>query len=91
MEGNLETRISRALENEFKPAALEVRNTTANHVAHRKPEDGKVLETHFYVRVKSSAFNGMVNRHRLVYKALEFAFEKGLHAIEMDCDSDVQE
>lgn len=61
MEGNLETRISRALENEFKPAALEVRNTTANHVAHRKPEDGKVLETHFYVRVKSSAFNGMVS------------------------------
>ncbi|UTX44314.1 BolA-like protein [Encephalitozoon hellem] len=93
MKGGLESRMFDALKKEFCPASMEVRNTSYDHIGHREVGMGG-LETHFRVKIKSAMFNGMVslsNRHRLVHKTLEFAFQEGLHAIEIDCDSDSQE
>lgn len=94
----LETRILSALETEFDPAALEVENTSVEHASHREVQDMGV-ETHFSIGIKSKVFNRMVSRtfvnlkslldrHRLVYDSLGFAFDGGLHAIQIDCDSD---
>ncbi|AFN84018.1 BolA-like protein [Encephalitozoon romaleae SJ-2008] len=93
MKGGLEAKMFNALKNEFCPTRLEVKNTSCDHTGHRIIEQEEGLETHFHVRVRSAMFNGMkfTDRHRLVYKTLEFAFSLGLHAIEIDCDSDSQE
>lgn len=61
MEGNLEARMFNALEDEFCPTNLEVKNTSYDHTGHRKIEQDEGLETHFHVRVKSAMFNGMVS------------------------------
>ncbi|CCI73994.1 ECU11_0505 [Encephalitozoon cuniculi GB-M1] len=61
MEGSLEARISDVLRNKFHPSDLDVKNTTRDHMMHGNAGYGVNLETHFYVRIKSAAFNGMVS------------------------------
>ena len=64
MEGSLETRISDVLRSTFAPAALEVANTTREHLGHREMAGSSRSETHFRISMRSSAFNGMVSANR---------------------------
>ena len=46
----------------------------------------KILETHFYIKIKSSYFNNKskLSMHKIVYDILKEEFSKGLHAVELD-------
>jgi len=75
--------MSRTLAEKFAPQALEVTDESARHHGHAgaRPEG----ETHYAVRIVSSAFEGVsrVERQRLVYAALESEFRAGLHALSL--------
>ncbi len=69
----------------LQPTALEVIDESASHAGH----SGAGTEgygTHFRVRVGSPLFEGRsrVARHRLVYDALHFFIEQGVHAIAIE-------
>ena len=71
----------------FAPNTLEIADESARHAGHagaRRP-DGGVGETHFSVRIVSSAFEGLsrVERQRRVYAALDTEFKAGLHALSL--------
>jgi len=61
----------------FSPSQCEVINESPMH---NVPPG---TEKHFKVIIVSNEFNGLslIKRHRLVYKALEEAFQEGLHAL----------
>ncbi|CAI5509735.1 unnamed protein product [Closterium sp. Naga37s-1] len=73
-------KISKAL----TPTALEVEDVSHQHAGHSGNPSGKG-ETHFNVRVVSSAFEGVptIRRHRLIYGLLEEEFKQGLHALSL--------
>lgn len=76
-------RISETLTKAFAPQALEVIDESARHHGHAgaRPEG----ETHYAVRIVSSAFEGVtrVERQRQVYAALDREFRAGLHALSL--------
>ncbi|KAF5140612.1 hypothetical protein AAJ76_1260004249 [Vairimorpha ceranae] len=92
MSLNLQKEISEAIKNYFGFCTLKVENLSYLHVGHKSMKDVNSLETHFKIKIKSKKFNGQseVERHRMIYKIIDFAFKKGLHAIEMDCESDLE-
>lgn len=70
-------RIEDKLAAELAPSVLEVVNESAMHNVPRGSE------THFKVTVVSAAFQGksLVERHRLVYQALDAELRGGVHAL----------
>ena len=64
---------------------LEVLDESAAHAGHVGANDSGV-GTHFRVRIKSSVFAGKsrVQRHRLVYDALQEFIDAGLHALAIE-------
>lgn len=75
------TQLERRLRERFTPSALQVRDESAAHAGHM--EAGATQGTHFRVAISSAAFQGLnrVQRHRLVYDALDDFFAAGLHAL----------
>lgn len=67
-----------ALEQQLHPQFLEIVDDGAKHIGHAHEGSG-----HFTVRITATAFAGKtrVQRHRLVYEALEPLLHNGIHAL----------
>jgi len=76
--------IRERLENALSPLQIRILDKSAHHAGHIGAPDGG--ESHFYLEIVSRQFEGLsrVARHRLIYKALENAFDEGLHALQID-------
>jgi BolA protein len=74
-------RITQKLQIALSPVALEVIDESANHAGHAGAREGG--ETHFRVRIVSSAFDGLtrVERQRRVYAALAEELRERVHAL----------
>jgi BolA protein len=81
MNRSIEESIRAKLTVRLAPALIEVADESALHAGHAGARPGG--ETHFRVRIVSSAFSGLtrVARQRLVYEALSEEFARGVHAL----------
>jgi len=79
--GALEARLRERL----APTRLEVIDESADHAGHAG-SNGTGFGTHFRVRIASPHFDGRsrVQRHRLVYDALQDFIDGGLHALAIE-------
>ncbi|MEM9573278.1 MAG: BolA family protein [Pseudomonadota bacterium] len=80
-------RIHSSLTKTFAPSVLEVVDDSHKHAGHAGASpDG---ETHYTVRIVSSAFEGLsrVAMQRAVMDALKDEFETGLHALSIKASS----
>ncbi len=68
----------------FSPSLLEVRDDSEAHRGHGGWREGG--ETHFEVRIRAAAFNGLsrVARQRAVYAALKDEMKEQIHALGLD-------
>lgn len=82
-EGPVARRMRAALQAEFAPVALEIRDDSERHRGHGGWREGG--ETHFHVRLVSAAFDGLsrVERQRRVHKALKAELEDRVHALSL--------
>ena len=73
------------LANQLKPAHLEVIDESADHAGHAGA-NGLGLGTHFRVRIGDPSFNQLtrINRHRLVYDAVQDLMNQGIHALAVE-------
>ncbi len=71
--------IRAALERAFEPASLEVRDDSARHAGHAGARSGG----HYQVALVAAAFAGRtaLERHRMVFHALEPLMGRGIHAL----------
>ena len=78
---NLEQRLRDVL----APTDLQVHDESAQHAGH-VGANGTGFGTHFRVRIASPLFAGKtrVQRHRLVYDALQDFVDQGLHALAIE-------
>ena len=71
----------------FAPVALEIEDQSTRHAGHAGATraDGSRGETHFHVRLVSSAFEGLtrVERQRRVYAALKDELAGPVHALSL--------
>jgi BolA protein len=74
-----------ALREALAPTRLEVIDESAAHAGH-SGANGLGRGTHFRVRIASPRFEGRtrVAKHRLVYDALRFFIDQGVHAIAIE-------
>jgi BolA family transcriptional regulator, general stress-responsive regulator len=74
-----------ALREALAPTRLEVIDESAAHAGH-SGANGLGRGTHFLVRIASPRFEGRtrVAKHRLVYDALRFFIDQGVHAIAVE-------
>ena len=74
-----------ALRAALQPTTLEVIDESAAHAGH-SGANGLGRGTHFRVRIATPLFEGRtrVARHRLVYDALRFFIDQGVHAIAVE-------
>jgi len=83
-------RIEKTLKGAFAPRTLEVIDESARHAGHAgaSPEG----ETHFKVRMKAAAFNGLsrLSRQRAVLDLMKDEFACGLHALSLELTSDTE-
>jgi BolA protein len=81
MSGRVENAIREKVQASFAPAELDIEDESAKHAGHAGARPGG--ETHFRVRIVSSAFEGLsrVARQRLVYARLADEFAAGVHAL----------
>ncbi|RYF76204.1 MAG: BolA family transcriptional regulator [Comamonadaceae bacterium] len=79
--GDLEAALRAAL----APTRLEVIDESAQHAGHAGA-GAEGYGTHFRVRIAAPSFEGRsrVARHRLVYDALRFFIDGGVHAIAIE-------
>lgn len=76
----------------FAPDRLEIINESHLHAGHHhgddRPYDG-TGETHFRIRIVSSAFSGKtrLERHRAVNAALDEVLKDGLHALAVEASA----
>ena len=77
-------RMTKMLEARFTPGSVTVVDDSARHAGHAGAAPGG--ETHYRVRIVSSAFAGLsrLARQRLVNELLRQEFETGLHALSLD-------
>ena len=70
----------------LRPSQLEILDDSASHAGHGGSKGLRDSETHFRVAIVSDAFEGLplVQRHRLVYAALQTELAQGLHALSID-------
>lgn len=68
------------LEQSFQPTHLDIEDDSAAHAGHAGAKDGK---GHFNVVIISTEFIGksLIQRHRMVYKALTNLMETDIHAL----------
>jgi len=80
-------RIHHSLSKSFAPSVLEVIDDSHKHAGHAgaQPEG----ETHYTVRIVSSAFEGFsrVAMQRAIMDALKDEFDAGLHALSIKASS----
>ena len=71
--------IRAALERSLAPDSLDIRDDSARHAGHAGARSGG----HYQVTVVSAAFAGCtpLQRHRMVYQALEPLMGRGIHAL----------
>ncbi|KAG9092020.1 hypothetical protein FS749_016067 [Ceratobasidium sp. UAMH 11750] len=71
----------------LQPTTLEIQNDSWQHRHHSAMREtgGGNGETHFTVRIVSTAFTGKstMQRHRMIYGALSEEFAQGLHALSL--------
>ena len=79
------TAIELRLQERLTPSALQVLDESADHAGHGGA-NGTGFGTHFRVRIASPRFEGLsrVQRHRLVYDALQDFLDQGLHALAIE-------
>ena len=77
--------IARRLTERLRPTALEVIDESAQHAGHAGASPSG-RGSHIRVRVASPMFEGIsrVQRHRLVYDALQDFIDQGLHALAIE-------
>ena len=73
--------IRRRLEDAFAPTELEVLDEGYKHASH-----GNAGKGHFHVRIVSAAFAGKLplQRHRMIYAAMEGLMDNGIHALSIE-------
>ena len=78
-------RITQRLTERLRPTALEVIDESALHAGHAGASPTG-SGSHIRVRVASPLFEGIgrVQRHRLVYDALQDFIDQGLHALAIE-------
>lgn len=86
----LEEKMKQSLIKALETENIYFENFSFMHVGHATLIDNKSNETHFKVSIKSKKFNGLnrIQRQKLVYKVVNYAFLQGLHALELSCESD---
>jgi BolA protein len=79
--GPVGQRIFRKLEEELRPAALDVVDESHHHAGHAGARDGG--ESHFRVRIVAEVFRGKsrVEQHRMVNAALDHELKAQVHAL----------
>lgn len=79
----MEDRIRKTLQT-LSPAELEVIDDSEKHRGHGGWREGG--DTHFTVRIRATAFNGLsrVECHRRINAMLADEFARGLHALAID-------
>ena len=77
--------IEAVLRDKLQPTQLEVIDESWQHAGHAGA-NGTGAGTHFRVRIASPRFNNVsrVQRHRLVYDALQEFIDRGAHAIAIE-------
>ena len=77
--------IEARLRERLAPTALQVLDESADHAGH-VGANGTGFGTHFRVRIAAPQFEGRtrVQRHRLVYDALQDFIDGGLHALAIE-------
>ncbi len=78
-------RIKSQLIKKLSPITLKIRDDSDLHAGHGNVKETD-KETHFHIKIVSSAFKekSKLVRHKLVYDILKEEFSKGLHALELD-------
>ena len=73
------------LQQRLQPSALEVVDESADHAGH-VGANASGSGSHFRVRIASPMFAGKtrVQRHRLVYDAVQDFMDQGLHALAIE-------
>ena len=81
----LSEQIHARLTERLQPSELRVVDESAQHAGHMGANDSGV-GTHMRVRIASPLFAGIsrVQRHRLVYDALQDFIDQGLHALAIE-------
>jgi BolA family transcriptional regulator, general stress-responsive regulator len=79
------------LRERLQPTSLEVIDESLQHAGHAGA-NGSGFGTHFRVRITSQLFTGKsrVQRHRLVYDALQDFIDQGLHALAIEAEASTQ-
>jgi stress-induced morphogen len=77
--------IKNCLTEKFQPTRLTIVDESYKHRGHEPMRGKNAEETHFYIEIVSSVFQGkkMLERHRMVNEALAKEFEQGLHALSL--------
>ena len=77
--------LEQRLQQILAPSELQVLDESAEHAGH-VGSNGSNFGTHFRVRIASPMFAGRtrVQRHRLVYDALQDFMDQGLHALAIE-------
>jgi BolA family transcriptional regulator, general stress-responsive regulator len=80
------TGIRERLEKALRPTRLEVIDESHKHKGHAGARDGK---GHFRVLIVADAFRGRgrVERHRLVYSALDDLLQTDIHALAVEASA----
>ena len=83
--GPTSTALELRLRERLAPSQLQVLDESADHAGHAG-SNGTDFGTHFRVRIASQMFVGKsrVQRHRLVYDALQDFIDQGLHALAIE-------
>ena len=83
--GPTATLLDQRLRERLAPSELQVLDESADHAGHAGA-NGTGFGTHFRVRIASPQFTGKscVQRHRLVYDALQDFIDQGLHALAIE-------
>ncbi|MDX2263388.1 MAG: BolA family protein [Hyphomicrobiales bacterium] len=90
---SIEAAMRAKLQAAFAPHALSIENESHKHAHHREVLEGGPAaqsgETHFRVAIVSEAFAGKsrVDRHRMVYDALDAELKGGVHALAVSAKS----
>lgn len=76
-------KIKNILVKHFEPNKLEIFDESHLHAGHEGAKSGK---GHFRVAIQSMKFVGrsQIERHKMVYRALEDLFKTDIHALSLD-------
>ena len=82
--GQMKERMRAKLIAAFAPVVLEIEDDSARHAGHAGAREGG--ETHFRLRIVSTAFTGMnrVERQRKVYAVVAEELKERVHALQLD-------